>query len=261
MSGHLGPLVSALADGALDPPERAAAEAHLATCEACRRELRAAEAVRAALGGLPAVDPPAWFLPAVLAGGPQPQRHRTRRLRFGVANVAATAAAWLVVVAVTGPAPAPVAAPDLAGLLAAHRQATSGSLEAGAPDGGMVAPSRLGASFTLAGHRDLDGLTQAVYRSGDRWLSVFAQPGQLDPDALPDGAEPVAVGADPAWALDGGRVLLVDRDDAVLVLVAGPEASAVPLPPDVVVAGPPDGILDRLVDAGAGLLRTFSLGG
>jgi hypothetical protein len=259
VSEHLGPLVSALADGALDARERAAAESHLAACEACRRELRAAEAVRTALGRLPVVDPPPWFLPAVLAGGPQPHRHRTRRLRFGMANVAATAAAWLVVVAVAGPAPAPAAAPDLAGLLAAHRQAANGSLEAGAPDGGMVAPARLGASFTLAGHRDLDGLTQAVYRSGDRWLSVFAQPGSLDPDALPEAAEPVALGADPAWALDGGRVLLVDRGDSVLVLVA--EGSVAPLPPDVEVRGPSDGALDRLVDAGAGLLRAFSLGG
>lgn len=55
--GHLGDAISALVDGELAPLERAAAERHLASCAACRGELRAVTSVRDLVRGLPARVP------------------------------------------------------------------------------------------------------------------------------------------------------------------------------------------------------------
>jgi hypothetical protein len=259
---HPGPLLSALADGNLADHERAAVEAHVSGCEPCRRELRAVTLLREAVAALPPVEPPDWFLPGVLADGPQPRDRRTRRLRFGVANVAATAAAWLVVVGATTHAAVPAAAPDLAGLVAAHREAAGQPLAANGSQP-MSAPPSLGSGYALAGVREVDGVGQAVYRSGDRWLSLFAQPGRLDRSAVPAGAQRVEVAGEPAWEVAEGdrQVVVVDRGDATLVLVGGPGTDAVAVPAALEVQQPSDGIVDRVVEAGTGLLRAFSLGG
>jgi anti-sigma factor RsiW len=54
--------LSAWLDGALAAEERAALEAHLATCAACQRELEGLRQVRALLRALPAPTPPRPFL-------------------------------------------------------------------------------------------------------------------------------------------------------------------------------------------------------
>jgi len=262
VSEHPGALLSAFADGAVTPEERQQVGEHLAGCEQCRRELDSIRAMRDAFAGLPFIEPPSWFLPGVLARGPQPRELRTRRFRFGVANVAATAAVWLVVVGATTHPAVPAASPDLAGLLAAHRAAADEPLDA-APGAEMSVPLRLGSGYTLAGFRRVEGVTQAVYRAGDRWLSLFAEPGGLDPSAVPAGAEQLVLSGDPAWEVDqaSAQVVVVDRGDATLVLVGGPGTETLAVPDGLAVGHPDDGLLDRVVEAGSGLLRSFSLGG
>jgi len=75
---HLGEgALQALMDGELPPPERAAAEAHLAGCAPCAAELRALRSVHERAGGLLALaDVPAPVAQATMA-------LRARRLRAG----------------------------------------------------------------------------------------------------------------------------------------------------------------------------------
>jgi hypothetical protein len=77
---HLGIRVSALADDQLSHDERDRALAHVTRCEQCRHELEQERATKAALRGLPLVEPPADLVRALLAmaetGGPLPPRRR-----------------------------------------------------------------------------------------------------------------------------------------------------------------------------------------
>ena len=68
---------------------------------------------------------------------------------------------------------------------------------------------------------------------------------------------------DPAWEVDqaNGQVVVIDRGDATVVLVGGPGTADLTVPDGLAVERPDDGIVDRLVEAGSGLLRSFSLGG
>ncbi|MEO7959119.1 MAG: zf-HC2 domain-containing protein, partial [Fibrobacteria bacterium] len=76
MDMHLdGDRICDLAEGALDPAQRAEAEAHVKGCADCRRELEAARAYLRDLSDLTAVDPvkaPPNFLASVRARLPQP---------------------------------------------------------------------------------------------------------------------------------------------------------------------------------------------
>jgi hypothetical protein len=258
VTDHPGPLLSAYADGDLDPKDRAEVERHVAGCEPCRRQLEVVEEVRRTLAGLPVVDPPGWFLPAVLRAGPQPERVRARRLRLGAANVAAAAAVLVVLVGAGLHRVVPTATMDPASLLSAHEEVADARLEPGPPADGLRAPATLAASWSLAGHRELAGMLQAVYRDGERWLSVFAEPGHLDPADLPADARPVTGGGDRAWSVAGGKVLVVDQGDAVLAVV-GPTGSPA-LAGALAAEAPDDGVLDRVQAAARGVLRAFSLG-
>ena len=53
--------LSAAVDGSLDRGRATALEAHLASCEACRRRLEELRAVRSALGAMPVAEPPRSF--------------------------------------------------------------------------------------------------------------------------------------------------------------------------------------------------------
>lgn len=69
MSRHLGDLVSALADGHLDHDARDRALAHVARCDACRREVEDQRRARAVLADLPAPVLPERLLDSLLAFG------------------------------------------------------------------------------------------------------------------------------------------------------------------------------------------------
>ena len=96
MTSHIGDALSALVDGHLGPAEAASARAHVAECSDCAAELEAITASRSWLRDLPAVEPPRGFYDRMLA------RHR-RRIPFGVAAIAAGAAASLMLASLTTP--------------------------------------------------------------------------------------------------------------------------------------------------------------
>jgi anti-sigma factor RsiW len=77
---HLGLRVSALVDDQLSHDERDRALAHVAHCEQCRVEVEQERGTKAALRQLPADEPPAELVRALLAmaetGGPLPPPRR-----------------------------------------------------------------------------------------------------------------------------------------------------------------------------------------
>lgn len=133
MTEHPDRLLAEYADGTLEVGDRAAVEDHLASCPACREELRQAARARALLRGLPEVEPPAGLTLAV--------RRRARRgggRTAGVAWKVAVAAAAAGVIAVgavtiaTGPPDALTGGAEqqadapAAGEVEAQRDATEG---------------------------------------------------------------------------------------------------------------------------------------
>jgi hypothetical protein len=96
-------------DGTLDLPDRAAVDAHLATCGRCRGEVTAATAARSALVALPEVAPPVGIASVALEAAGATRVSRAKRpvaepprwYRF--AGVAAAAAAALLLVTLVLP--------------------------------------------------------------------------------------------------------------------------------------------------------------
>lgn len=91
-------------DDLLPEPERARAEAHLASCVDCRLVLDGCRALAEALSGLPAALPPPDFTEAVLARVQERERTVSRERHVAAAVLGAAAAAAAVLVVVGGPA-------------------------------------------------------------------------------------------------------------------------------------------------------------
>lgn len=110
---HLGDAISALLDGELDVVDEAAVRDHLAGCDSCAAELRATQAVRAALRALPVVAPVSDLAARA--------RRRARRERPLVWAAAAATVVALVVLA--GGGQDDRSAPPVARLVEAHATA------------------------------------------------------------------------------------------------------------------------------------------
>jgi anti-sigma factor RsiW len=278
---HPGDLLSAYLDGELEPEQRADVEGHVATCDACRRELAGVETARRLVRDLGDVEVPDGYFEGLLAGGvaaleaPRLARpsavdeRRKRRFKFGVANLVATAAVWMLVIGLVnvGRNDDSVAASDViaqsASLLPSFggRSPAPASPTERAEAASYRVPASLAGTYHLAGFRVVAGQPQALYADGQRVLVMFVVPGQLDWHSLPQ-PRPVQVNGDPAWAVstDDADLVLVQRPEGVVVL-AGPPTATGPdlaggLDPEVAVD---DGILARLETACRNLLDTFGL--
>lgn len=115
-AGHLGDLLSALADGELAAGEVEPVRRHLDGCPSCVTEFDAVRSARAMVRGLPPVDPPFGFLERSVA--------RPGRLRVALAGSLAAAAAAVVVVSMASPGPEPVH-PRVADLVERHAATAS----------------------------------------------------------------------------------------------------------------------------------------
>jgi anti-sigma factor RsiW len=270
---HLDELMSAYLDGELSPGERTAVEAHLAACAQCRADLDAERDVRQRVRHLPVVDPPFGFYERILREGPAPGQTpvKRRRIKFGLANIVATAAAWLLILGVANfrnsggsvdPAPA--------GYVSAHASLLPnlGSSETTASKEKAKSydvPDRLAGTYELTGYRDEGGTPQLIYSDGRRTVSMFLRPGRLNVDALPDNARRMQVNGSPAWEVPSskGEVLFMQRPGVVVVIV-GPSsdrAASDVADSDGPKADESDSVFDHLRDAGEGLLETFGLRG
>jgi anti-sigma factor RsiW len=269
-SEHLDDVLSAYLDDELAPDERRGVDAHLAACPECRSDLEAERDVRQLVRDLPAVDPPFGFYERMLRDGPEESRApaKRRRFRFGLANIAATAAAWLLILGVANlhnngsvdPAPqgyvkAASVIPSFGGgsQQQSHEEAKSHDV-----------PDQLAGTYQLVGYTEMNGLPQYVYSDGERTLSVFLRPGELDENSLPADASPTVVNGVPAWEVstEDAEVVFVQQPGVVVVIVGpAPDAAA----SDVAGSNGPhqggESLADRVTGAATGLLETFGLRG
>ena len=268
MTDHPGDVLSAYLDAELGALEREAVEAHLAACITCQRELATADAGRGIARGLADVAPPDGFFAQIVAHGPRPKRmlDDLRPRRIGWLNVAAAAAAWILVIAVgrlesdTSAIPATIRP-----FLAAHASILPtfrSTSPAQAPvDTGM--PSALSGSFTLLGYAvSSQGVPHAVYSDGVRTVSMFTERGRLDVSSLPLEARPIQVNARPAWRVTSadGDVVFMQNGYVVVILVAADDTMVEDVASESMTLFD-DTIIDRAERAGRALLETFGLRG
>ncbi len=266
---HPEELLSAYLDGEVTAAERAYVEEHLTTCARCRAEFDQERDVRAAVRSLPPVDPPFGFFERILRDGPaDPAQPKKRRFKFGMANLVATAAAWILVLGVANlNSHGGSVNPSANDYVAAHASVLPGfgTASSGPHDAARYdVPDRLAGTYDLVGEVDSRGYPQLIYSDGQRTLSVFVRSGRLDQNALPDDAKPVLVNGSKAWSVpsDGTEVIFMQRPGVVVVIVGpGQDAAASDMASTAPRADGDDSILDHLRGAGEGLLETFGFQG
>lgn len=277
---HLGERASAYLDGELDAAERTRAEAHLAGCDSCSGALAGERSVRDAVRSLGPVTVPDGFFEGLLAAGAADSgtgtvdlaERRRRRVRVGLAQLAATAAVWLVVLGgLSGTIGGADVAPDVPTYVQAHAAAASSlgaSQGAAVPDIAAAADAQLPANLArqlilVRVHSD-GNMLQGLYRRGTTVVSVFVQPGDLDEADLPADAERVRLGSDVGYEMVRPEVvvLVVARGAAVYTVVAPVSTPAGALPEELPTRpAPAPSVLDRFESAGRGLVDCFGLAG
>jgi anti-sigma factor RsiW len=260
MIGHAGDALSALVDGQLSLAEATAVRAHVDDCGQCAAELDDVRQARRMLRSLPAVDPPAEFLDALLsdadAGDGMVLPLRARRTA-PLAAVASSVAAGLILLALAASTLTPAAIdPGLDTAVEKHTS-TVGALEAGGqlgksaqrfvspasvppttaePRAADELPAPFDAPAELAGY-DLveayemyDGV-HLLYRRGPYGLSIFQWSGEIDWSTLPDNGTRLRVAGHDAWRWDEltaeGRLYVVEDDGMVVMLVGDEPGDAV----------------------------------
>jgi hypothetical protein len=298
---ELHELISAYLDEELATDERTDLEELLARSAAARHELDDLARVRATLRGLPEVEPPAGFTERLLAtddAGPEPSAaHDGRFAHAGLADVArleparrrrsstvrrlgamAAAAAAVVVVAAVTPVLDRVAPPVTAYAQRHHDMVVEPVAEPPLPEFEPVAeqdlatmpppyaaPQALPSGYVreLAFRDEPDGVMHLVYARGDRHVSVFAQPGAVDWEALPEGGSMGTVGDSPMWAMGSEQMamVVVERAAVVYVVVAdGAHDEAMDVV-DELPEPPAPSLADRASSVCSALLEQLGLGG
>jgi hypothetical protein len=268
---HLDDVLSAYLDDELTADERDDVERHLYECPECRSDVDAEREVRQLLRDLPPVDPPFGFYERLLRDGPEaaPAPPKRRRFRFGLANIAATAAAWLLILGLANLHKNGTVDPAPEGYVTAHASVlpSFGGSSHQPPQEAAKShdvPDHLAHTYEFQGVIEENGLQQYVYSDGTNTLSMFLQPGELNEDALPADATPVVVNGVAAWWVptDAGNVVFVQQPGVVVVLV-GPALDAAAS--DVAGSNGPresdESLVERITGAGEGLLDTFGLRG
>ena len=269
-------LLSAYLDGELTPTEAAQVHDLLERSPEHQAELARVEQARTWLRALPPVDPPDGFIERLIAEANRPVAEPKKR-KWGMLNLVATAAAWVLVLGFVNMSRSNDVSPDTANLAQTHTEASAGfggllgSLGAGRPQQKAAPEVALGepywAPLSLPGDltlrqvdlsNDLVGLT---YCNDADLVLLYEQPGHVDPNAL-QGAQATSVAGSDAWLIqtDSSRVLLVQRDDLVYVVVGPLDGALVDAVAAELPAPPAPSLADRLGDAGRGLLDSFGLG-
>ena len=258
---HPEDLLSEVAAGAAGPEVEAAAR-HVAACDQCAAIVDDERAVRALLGGLPPVEPPAGFFTGLIR-----RRHRQAMAVVGCAVLAALGA-WALVIGDTSGVTGRVM-PDVEALRARHMdsaESVPADFEPMPDSEAMPAPYRepltLAGSFALAARfHGADGVVQVTYSDGNTELSLFEQAGELREDDLPGDMEPVDLG-DGGWELAGDpvRVVVVRRGDLVYTLVGAVERSVIVRAVDDLPAERPLALSRRITIAVDDMVEDLGLG-
>lgn len=252
---HAGDALSALVDGQLPASDAAAVRAHVATCDACERELDDVRTARRLVRSLPAQEPPAGFLASLLADDDVVVPLRPRRAVLAAVSGSVAAGLVLLVLSAASVSLAAVE-PEVVASVERHAS-TVGALEAE----GQIAragerfvspasvppttsavrsaddlPAPYHAPETVAGYELVEAYEMAdgvhlLYRRGPYALSIIETPGELDWDALPEDGTRLRVGSHDAWRWDeltaDGRLYVVDGDGMVVVLIGDEPGDAV----------------------------------
>jgi hypothetical protein len=184
---HPEELLAVYVGGSLEPAEREAVEAHLATCAACRVEVEYAAAARAVLRELPELEAPGLAAGGLAGlGGDLAERRATRAARDRSDR-------WMRVAWSGGLAAAAVVAVVFifaGGLFRGGGEDAATGPNAGAP----AAESQI--AIVQGGDRtreSLDALARSLAQSTDRSATLSGQPGAATPVPSPEG--PVAADA------------------------------------------------------------------
>jgi hypothetical protein len=258
---HPEDLLTEVAAGATGPEVEAAAR-HVASCESCAAIVEDERAVRALLGELPPVDPPARFFTDLIR-----RRHRQALAVVGCGLLAA-AATWALLVGETSGVTGTVV-PDIDLLRSRHlasAEAVPADFEPMPDTAAMPAPYRepvvLAGSFVLVErYHGVDGSVQVTYSDGAVELSLFEQAGQLEESDLPGDMAPVDLG-DGGWELaaDPVRVVVVRRGDLVYTLVGAVERSVIAAAVDDLPEERALGLSRRITIAVDDLIEDLGLG-
>ncbi len=269
-------LLSAYLDGELTPAEVAQVQDLLERSPEHRAELGRVEQARTWVRALPPVDPPEGFIEQAIATANRPVAEPKKR-KWGMLNLVATAAVWVVVLGFVNMSRSNDVSPDAANLAQTHTEASAGfggllgSLGAGRPQQKAAPQVALGEPYwvplSLPGELGLrqvqinNDLVGLVYCNDSELVMLYEEPGELDPNAIA-GARPTSVGGADAWLLETGtsRVVIVQRDDIVYAVVGPLDSELVDAVAAQLPAPPSPSIGDRLGDAGRGLLDSFGLG-
>jgi hypothetical protein len=227
LDGEPDDRLSAYLDGELDDAERAEVERVLVASPAAQAELAAVREVKALLGALPPVvrpSEPAFVQPSEPAVAPVVPHRARRRWPAALAGFGAVAAAAVLVVALTSTGDSGMV-PDIDDYALAH---VAHEGEAMLPLDGADLPAGLPgeiAGTTVMGAMPSDGdRVHLIYSDGASDVSVFAEPGELDWDALPDDGESMTLAGVPAWHLSRGgtEIYVLERDGDVIAIVTDP---------------------------------------
>jgi hypothetical protein len=243
-----------------------AVSTHLAACGHCQAVVRAEQTVREWVRLMPQPDAPTGFIEHLVSRGPRDRRADRRRVRFGVANLVASAAVWMLVLGVGQLSSTSTVTPRVGSFVTTHQANVVSASNFGAVNRQLRGTgSNLPAAtsrFDLVAYTANSGITQALYSDGIDAVSVFRQVGSLDWAAI-QGGEDVRVGNTHGVVIDQGEVevLLFERGDYVYAVVAPPSSGVIGEIAVAMPSSPGDSLWDRATDAGHGLLDCFGLRG
>jgi hypothetical protein len=264
-SGHLGDAISALLDGELDVAAASAAESHLAECAECRAEYHAVDRVRSTLRAAPSIEPRrALGSAAVVAFEPR-RRRRPRSVLTG-ASIAATAACWLLLLAltatdnrVTPPVEQVLSQASLLGGTSPQPDLVRAALQFPA------APVTQADGYELAtAYLDPSGGLTLVLYGPEGPVIVHEQAGEADWSEL-GSARLTRIGDIQVALLERGihQVVVMEQDGVVSTVVGTGDADTLLAVTDAVADLAPErhrSALDKLRSACRGLLESFGLG-
>ncbi|MBC7632768.1 anti-sigma factor [Aeromicrobium sp.] len=235
---HLGADVAAFVDGQLSVATMQDAEAHLESCDECRKAVRQQRMVKSRMSTVAAPEPPAALLASLagLACAP-PARDgwwsRLRRSTFFRAGFVLAGASFAVVVAAYAVGGADHRIGDQVsppmdryvtdfhgGTTVQAGNVISESTMSDLGGAGWPCHVTLAGSLrrTAASYTDHDEVVALTYSDGIAKLNLYEQSGALDREGL-DGFRMARMGGSQVWVRDGDPMLVTWDDEGVVYTI------------------------------------------